>query len=372
MPRALVTGGAGFIGGALARRLASAGYEVVILDSLLPQVHGQAGPDALAADLVHADVRDQTAVRKAMEGIDVVHHLAAETGVGQSQYELARYVGTNAHGTAVVLQAAAEVGVGQVVITSSRAVYGEGRQRCSGCSRVFAPEARRVAVLDAGRWEAPCPRCGAAGVAEPTPESSPPAPTSVYGLTKLHQEQLAATVSATHGLPVTVLRLFNVFGPGQSMTNPYVGVLGTFFRHARAGRPVEVYEDGLMLRDFVFVDDVVEVLARVTANPGAFGRTWNVGAGEAVTLLDVAKEMFDAMGLEPRFSVSGRYRVGDVRHAVADVSRLDAELGYRPSTPFAEGLRQFVAWAAATGGHADDDGAAEQLEARRLLRGGGR
>jgi dTDP-L-rhamnose 4-epimerase len=248
-------------------------------------------------------------------------------------------------------------------------VYGEGRQRCGGCGHGFTGRARRVVDMDAARWAVTCPRCGGPGVAEPTPEDSSLAPTSIYGLTKLQQEQLAHNVGETHGLPITILRFFNVFGPGQSMLNPYVGVLGVFFRRARAAAPVEVYEDGLMLRDFVFVDDVVEVLSRCTGNPVTFGRTWNVATGRPISLLEIAESVFEAMNVEPNLWVSGRYRVGDIRHAVAEVSRLEAELGCRPATPFTEGLRRFVAWAAATGADAPDRRAEEQLCARRLLRG---
>lgn len=364
----LITGGAGFIGGTLGRRMASEGHEVVALDNLLQQVHGVDPLIDPAMNLVTADVCDVGAVMAAMEGVDVVHHLAAETGVGQSQYEVARYVRTNSYGTAVVLEAAVAARVAHVVIVSSRAVYGEGRHRCPSCGVGFVAGARRVVDMDSATWEVACPGCGGPGEAAPTAEHVAPAPTSIYGLTKLQQEQLAHSMSRIHGIPLTVLRLFNVFGPGQSMNNPYVGLLGTFFRRARAGTPIEVYEDGLMLRDFVFIDDVVEVLARCSGNPTAFGRTWNVGTGAAVTVREIAGAMFEVLGLEPDVYVSGRYRVGDVRHAVADVSALERDLGYRPATPFIDGLRRFASWAGDGPGDALDVAAEEQLADRQLLR----
>jgi dTDP-L-rhamnose 4-epimerase len=365
--RVLVTGGAGFIGRRLVDRLVADGHSVVVLDSLVPQVHGESRP-AVPAETIWADVRDLDALRTAMRGVDVVHHLAAETGVGQSQYEIARYVGVNTFGTSAVLQSAIEAGARQVVIASSRAVYGEGRHRCPRCHAVLSSARRTVEAMDAGLFDLRCPTCGTVAVPEPTPEEGSLAPTSIYGVTKVQQEELALAVAASHDLGVTVLRLFNVFGPGQSLKNPYVGVLGTFFRRIRSHRPVELYEDGRMLRDFVFVDDVVEVFRAATGGEGALGRTWNVGTGEAVTLEEMARALGRALDDEPELEVSGRYRLGDVRHAVADVSRLAEECGAVPSTPLEKGLRAFVEWALGNEEDALDDLAEDQLRSRHLLR----
>ena len=369
--RILITGGAGFIGSHLAERLREDGHSVVVLDNLHPQVHAGGVPPALpGCETVWADVRDSDALARAMKGVEVVHHFAAETGVGQSQYEIGRYVSVNTYGTAVVLEAAAREGVRQFVLASSRAVYGEGQFRCGACDQTFAPPGRRAAEMDAGVWEVPCPRCGRAAEPLPMSEETPPAPSSVYGVTKLQQEQLAFEVGRTYNLPVTALRFFNVYGPGQSLSNPYVGVLGTFFRRVRAGEVVEVYEDGRMLRDFVFIADVAEALRLATARERAFNQVMNVGTGRAVTLLEVAGEMHRALAQEPRVRVSGRYRLGDIRHAVATTSRLEEALGFRPRTTFAEGLRLFVAWALANETAAPDDLVEEQLAARSLLRQG--
>ena len=367
--RILITGGAGFIGSYLARQLHHDGHTVVVLDNLLPQVHGDnPQPNLPDCETIWADVRDAEALRRAMKGVEVVHHLAAETGVGQSQYEIARYVSVNTYGTALVLEAAAAAGVQQVVIASSRAVYGEGTFDCATCGKSFAASGRNSQQMDTGRFEIYCPQCGVAAQPAMMSESTPANPVSIYGLTKYHQEQLAEQVSAINDLETTILRFFNVYGPGQSLKNPYVGVLGTFFRRASAGETIEVYEDGKMSRDFVFVGDVVEALRRATHSEAALGQVMNVGSGEALTLLEIASEMFRALAKDPQIKVSGRYRSGDIRHAAASVSRLEQQLGFVPPTSFAEGLQSFVAWAQEHESDTADDLAAEELASRHLLR----
>jgi dTDP-L-rhamnose 4-epimerase len=222
--------------------------------------------------------------------------------------------------------------------------------------------------MDAGHFEIYCPQCGEAAQPLAMSESTPANPVSIYGLTKYQQEQLAQQVSAINDLETTILRFFNVYGPGQSLKNPYVGVLGTFFRRANAGETIEVYEDGKMSRDFVFVGDVVEALRRATNNEAAFGQVMNVGSGEALTLLEIASQMFRTLGKEPQLKVSGRYRSGDIRHAVASGAKLEQQLGFVPRTSFADGLQSFVEWAQEHQADTADDLAAEELASRRLLR----
>lgn len=368
--RILVTGGAGFIGTHLCRRLRAEGHTVVVLDSRIAQVHGDGAPDPEADEMIQADIRDAEAVRRAMAGAEVLYHLAAETGVGQSQYEIARYVGTNTFGTAVILQAAIAADVTQVILTSSRAVYGEGAYRCPEGHGRFAGSRRRPEDMDKAIWEVRCPECESPAHPLPMAETDAPAPTSIYGITKLQQEELVHSVSSIYDIPVTILRLFNVFGPGQSLKNPYVGVLGTFFRQALSRCPVELYEDGLMSRDFVFIDDVVHVLEAAIDSEKLYGATLNVGTGSAARLIEVAERLYDCLQMDSDIVVSGRYRIGDIRHAVADTARSEATLVWQASTTLADGLAAYVDWARAHPADAVDDTADAQLASRRLLRGG--
>lgn len=367
----LITGGAGFIGTHLRKKMAASGHSVRLFDNLLEQVHGEHPPTEFdGCEFIKGDVRDIEAVRRASKDIDIVYHLAAETGVGQSQYEIERYVSTNTLGTAVALQAAAEEGVKQFVITSSRAVYGEGLHVCPNCNLSYVPAPRTQENLDKGRWEVFCPDCGEIARAQLMEESAPTMPTSVYGLTKLQQEQIARQVGQIYNMPTTLLRLFNVFGPGQSLTNPYVGVLGTFFRRIMSGNAIDIYEDGQMRRDFVFVGDVVEALNLVAGNNAAYDETINVGTGEVVTLQAAGEAVFAVLNREPKSVFSGKYRLGDIHHAVADKSAIKAKLGYAPTTSFSSGLTEYVEWALEN--DADflniDAAAEQQLAAKNLLR----
>lgn len=371
MSRILITGGAGFIGTHLRKNLLEKGHSICILDNLLPQVHGD-DPQMSFTDceFIKGDVRDLETVASAMQNKDIVYHLAAETGVGQSQYEIERYVATNTLGTAVVLQAAAQAQVKQLVLTSSRAVYGEGQHTCQNCDRQYVPAPRRQDDLDAGKWEVFCTDCGGEMNAELMEENHPTMPTSIYGLTKLQQEQIAFQVGEIYDLPVTVLRLFNVYGPGQSLTNPYVGVLGTFFRQIIGGKGIEIYEDGRMRRDFVYIGDVVTALSLAMKNETAFNQTINVGTGEAITLQEAGEEVFRVLEAKPEMSFSGRFRLGDIHHAVADTRAIKEKFEFQPQKSFAEGLRDYLNWASENEQDFSDidSAAAKQLAERNLLR----
>lgn len=342
--RVLVTGGAGFLGRSLVRALVQVGDEVTVLDSLVPEVHPPgAEPDLPPeAHLLRGEVQDPAAVREAVQGCELIFHLAACTGTGQSMYQIARYTRSNVAGTAQLLEALLPLRPRpRLVLASSRAVLGEGRGLCPQCGPVYPP-LRRAEDLAQGRWEPCCPGCGGETRPRPTPEDAPPAPASVYGATKLAQEHLVQAVAGATGLEALVLRIQNVYGPGQPLANPYTGLLGAFCNRIRAGLPPELYEDGEASRDLVHSDDVVRAFlaARQTRSGGC--AVCNIGSGRFTTLRELARALAP-QGPEP--TVTGAYRPGDVRHAAADITRAAALLGWHPQVPLAEGLVAYRQWA---------------------------
>ena len=344
----LVTGGAGFIGCALAERLAPLAERWVVLDNLHPQVHArQERPAALheAADLMVADVTDPQAFDRILADLrpDLVIHLAAETGTAQSLSESSRHGRVNVVGTTELLDGLtrAEVVPSHLVLTSSRAVYGEGTwQRPDGTT--FQPGARTHAQLAAGQWD----------FADAThlPNSvlgTTPAPSSVYGSTKLAQEHILSSWAGSHDTKLSVLRLQNVYGTGQSLTNPYTGIVSLFSRLAREGHSIPLYEDGDITRDFVFIDDVADaVVAAISAPPEGASRTVDVGTGARTTIRDLATVIAD-FHTAPAPHVTGQFRDGDVRHAACDVARTTEELDWRPRWSLAEGVSDLQGWIAA-------------------------
>jgi dTDP-L-rhamnose 4-epimerase len=320
------------------------GHRVVVLDSMLPQIHGEKSAPLPADVEVHvADCRDMEAVRSAANGADVVVHLAALTGVGQSMYEAADYTSVNCVGTAVVMQAVADVGVRRVVLSSSRAVYGEGPHRCEN-GHGWVPRARSYESLSHGEWEHRCPMCGLPGVPLPADESLAPSTSSVYGATKVAQEQLVSSMGEARGVETAVLRYFNVYGVGQAPNNPYTGILGVFSRAGRAGRASDLFEDGRMLRDFVHVRDVTRatLLACELPLPGG-SITVNVASGQPVTIGDLGRIVAELQGASPPV-VSGRFRMGDVRHCFANTQRSRELGGFAPDVDLAAGLRGYLDW----------------------------
>ena len=345
----LITGGAGFIGTHLSRRLLREGHAVTVLDSFLPQVHGDAAdlaPDLVGdVRLVRADVRDADALGSALSGQDAVVHLAAETGTGQSMYEVQRYQDVNVGGTAALLDRLvndASLDVGRVVVASSRAIYGEGAYRCPEHGTVY-PEGRDAEQLQRGAYDPVCPECSGALTLVPTSEDAPRRPTSWYGLTKQIQEQMVLLYARSMGFSGVALRYQNVYGPGQSLQNPYTGILAIFSTLAREGKTLRVFEDGHESRDFVHIEDVVAATAASLSVDGVASA--NVGSGEAVSVLDVARTIVAETGSDSAIEVTGEFRVGDIRHNVADLERIRALTGYEPQWSFAEGARDFLAWA---------------------------
>jgi dTDP-L-rhamnose 4-epimerase len=342
----LITGGAGFIGSHLARRLLGAGHRVRVLDSLIEQVHpaGERPPHLdRDVELVVGDVRDRTAVDRALSGIDEVVHLAARVGVGQSMYEIAEYTSVNAQGTGVLLEALIDRPVRKLVVASSMSVYGEGLYMCDEGRRVADCE-RTPAQLERAEWE-PIGPGGERLDPVPTPESKPPSLRSMYALGKFHQERMCLLFGSTYGVPTVALRLFNVYGRHQALSNPYTGVLAVFAARLLNDNPPLIFEDGGQRRDFVHVSDVAEACLLALRTRGADGSAVNVASGRSVSVSEVAGRLANALGrdrIEPR--ITGNYRVGDVRHCFADVSLARDTLGFEPRVGLEEGIEGFAGW----------------------------
>lgn len=382
MSTVLITGGAGFIGSHLTRLLRSHGFQVRILDSLSPQIHGPvpSGLDWLTTDgveFVRGSVTVREDVERALLGADHLVHLAAETGTGQSMYQVARYNEVNTQGTALifdVLANAKERSLQRVVLASSRSVYGEGAYECAaGCcdergARRQYPSARLPAQLARHEWEPICIRCGEPLRAVPTREDDGIRPASIYAATKYAQEDLVRIGCESLGLGHAILRLQNVYGEGQSLKNPYTGILSIFSTRVRRGLQLTAFEDGLESRDFVHVTDVAEAMLLALTTPQSANTVINVGSGIATSVLDVAASLSEALGRTPDIRVTSEYRVGDIRHNVADVTRLHDVLGYAPQVSLKHGLRRFCDWVLSQPLPEDQlDRANAELKARNLM-----
>jgi len=348
----LITGGAGFIGTRLARRFVDAGHRVTVLDALITQVHG-ADPavdspllrslDGIA-DVIHGSVTSVTDLRRALVGVTGVVHLAAETGTGQSMYEIDRYTETNVGGTAKLLDLLANEthSVTRITVASSRSIYGEGAYRTED-GRVVYPSHRADADMAAGDFAVHHPGEGKLTLV-PTTEEAKLHPSSVYGITKQMQESLIMTVAPTIGIEPVSLRYQNVYGPGQSLKNPYTGILSIFSTLIRQEKAINIFEDGLETRDFVYIDDVVEATFLGATHPAAAGGVFNVGSGVATSVKEVVGALFAAFGTEVPTHITGNYRLGDIRHNVADTTKLKETLGFQPAVPFSVGVNNFVEW----------------------------
>ena len=364
----LITGGAGFIGSHLADELLAHGWQVRALDNLTPQVHDAGDRPAYLdpeVELVVGDVRDAGCVRRALDGADAVVHLAARVGVGQSMYEIADYTSVNDAGTAVLLQRLLDDPVQQLVVASSMSIYGEGLYIDPDGNPVEAVERTRE-QLERGEWE-PTGEGGEPLRPRPTPEDKPPALSSIYALGKYDQERMCLLFGSAYRTPVTALRFFNVYGPRQALSNPYTGVLAIFAGRMLNGRPPLIYEDGRQRRDFVSVYDVARAVRLALEQPDPRGRILNVGSGESVSVIEIADELAQVMGCEEIVAqVTGKYRVGDIRHCFADVSRAERAIGYVPEVARADGMTELAEWLAGQVATDRVDDAAAELAARGL------
>ena len=369
----LITGGAGFIGTHLARMAVAAGHKVRLLDNLSPQIHCDT-PDYTppeGTEFLRGDVTVREDLEAALKGVDSIVHLAAETGTGQSMYEIDRYYRVNVQGTALLFDILAnqDHGVSSVILASSRSIYGEGAYRCPACGddQRFTPPPRSAEQLSNHVWEPRCPSCDAPAEMLPTREDDAMAPASVYAATKLAQEEVVRVAGSALGLRRAILRFQNVYGEGQSLSNPYTGILSIFSTRIRLGLGLPIFEDGEETRDFVHVEDVARaVLACVESDKEDI--LVNVGSGKATSVMEVAKLLVSVMGSDIEPHVTAQYRVGDIRHNVADLGALKAATGLTPSIGLETGMKRFCDWVRTQPVPQDMlDKANAELKARNLM-----
>ncbi|MCL7451851.1 MAG: GDP-mannose 4,6-dehydratase [Anaerolineae bacterium] len=346
----LVTGGAGFIGSFLVDALVEGGNEVRVYDALVPQVHGpdQAAPAYLnpATELIKGDIRDREALAQALAGIDVVFHLAAAVGVGQSMYQIQYYTDVNSLGGAVLLDLLANVkhNVRKIVVASSMSIYGEGKYHCDEHGTVY-PRLRTEDQLKARQWEMRCPHCRREVRPLPTDEDKPLYPTSIYAITKRDHEEMFLSTGFAYGIPAVALRFFNTYGPRQALSNPYTGVMAIFSGRLLNEQPPVIYEDGKQSRDFVHVRDIVRGLLLAMERPEADYQVCNLGTGASTSVLEIAEMLSQQLtGGEIKPEIRNQFRAGDIRHCYADLTAARRLLGFEPRISLAEGLDDLLAW----------------------------
>jgi dTDP-L-rhamnose 4-epimerase len=372
----LITGGLGFIGMEIARQLVMQGQRVCLFDNLSPQIHG-AIPNLSSSvlleraevEVVRGDVCQSNTWDLVLADVGCVIHLAAETGTAQSMYQISSYTKTNVGGTASLLDYLAnhKHSVGKIILASSRSVYGEGAYRCACCGLVYPPM-RSDEMFRTGTWQAECPNCKGAITATSTPENATPSPASIYAATKLAQEDLVRIAGKALGIPTIIFRLQNVYGEGQSLKNPYTGILSIFSNQLRGEKTVNLYEDGQQTRDFIHVSDVARAVVLGVSSDGADGATLNVGSGKPTTVEQIAALLAVRYGIEARAVISGQYRLGDIRHGYADTTAIGRKLGFVPEISLEQGLGRFVAWVKQQPVEQDRlDVATQELIARGLM-----
>jgi dTDP-L-rhamnose 4-epimerase len=365
----LVTGGAGFIGSHLTDRVVNEGHKVRVYDLLEPQVHAGEKPAHLnsEAEYIFADVRDRDKLSKALEGIEVVFHQASQVGVGQSMYEIEKYVSHNSTGTSVLLDLLVNTKnkVKKVVVASSMSIYGEGVYRCGKCAVVF-PRLREEKQLKERDWEMRCPQCGDKVEDLPTSENKPLAPTSIYATTKRCQEEMCLEVGIAYKIPTVALRYFNVYGPRQSLNNPYTGVAAIFLSRVKNDNTPIVFEDGKQSRDFIYVTDIVDANILAMQKEEADYDFFNVGTGESTSILNIADTVISLYNksLEPR--VLNKFRAGDIRHCYADITKISTKLGFKPKVDFKQGMEKLIKWSESQQACDLTEKAQEELKARGL------
>ncbi|MBC7752355.1 MAG: NAD-dependent epimerase/dehydratase family protein [Candidatus Saccharibacteria bacterium] len=372
----LITGGLGFIGTNLAISLAeSTGYDICLYDNLSPQIHGVIpiiDPRLLQFEnikIIRADVNNLSALTDCLTIADVIVHLAAETGTAQSMYQIAHYNNVNSQATAQMLDFLANNphSVKKIVLASSRSIYGEGAYRCETHGTVY-PTARTADQLYKQQWDPVCPVCQSSIQPIATPESARPSPASIYAATKYAQEDLIRIAGDCLNISTTILRFQNVYGAGQSLNNPYTGILSIFSTRIRRGMSLPIFEDGAESRDFIHVNDIVHAIRLAIEHTSIRSETFNVGSGQPTSVLEIANTLVDAFKGNIRPHVTGQYRLGDIRHCYADLSLIKTTLGFEPKVTLQQGIEDFAIWVLSQPLPEDGlDKANEQLKMRKMM-----
>lgn len=345
----LITGGAGFIGSNLSLKLIEKGYNITVLDNLSPQIHSEYSPlyESIKdkVNFIRGTVLSYDDWKKALINVDVVVHLAAETGTGQSMYEIEKYTDVNIKGTSIFLDILANEkhSIKKMIVASSRSIYGEGKYECSSCGVVY-PNERKDEHMAKRDFNVKCPSCGVNVKLMATDETSKIHPSSIYGITKQVQEQMFLVMGKSLNIPAVAFRYQNVYGAGQSLSNPYTGILSIFSTRIKNGNDINIFEDGLESRDFVYIDDVVDATILGIEKDEANFEVFNVGLGEAVDVNTVASTLIKTYNSNSKITISGNYRLGDIRDNYADLTKIKNKLGFEPKVNFEKGIEKFTNW----------------------------
>ncbi len=367
----LVTGGAGFIGSHLVDKLVTKKYKVRILDNLTPQVHQNKIPNYLnkTCEFINGDVTNPKDIQKAVEGVDAIYHEAAVVGVGQSMYMIGNYVSNNIYGTAMLLDFLAnnKHKVKRLMVASSMSAYGEGLYECRNCGKI-RPPLRSDKQMSKKEWELKCPNCKKILAPIGIPETEAFNCNSIYAVTKQSQEDMVMIFGKAYGIPTTALRYFNVYGPRQSLSNPYTGVAAIFLSRLKSNHPPVVYEDGLQTRDFISVYDIAEANVAVLKNEKAFGKVFNLGTGNPVSIKKIAEILGELLNKKIKPNITEKFRSGDVRHCSADISLIKKTLGWSPKWTFEKGMSDLIQWGEKASSKDLFEEASRQLKSKGLLK----
>jgi dTDP-L-rhamnose 4-epimerase len=348
MKKILVTGGAGFIGSHLVDELVKRNYEVIVIDSIDKQVHTDGIPEYinLKARYIFEDIRKKKTLEEIVKEVDYIFHFAAKVGVGQSQYQIREYVDVNITGTANLLDILVNKknNVKKLIVASSMSIYGEGLYRCEKCGNV-KPELRNFKEEKIDDWEPKCPFCNGNIIPVPTPETLQIKPNSIYAITKKEQEEMSLLIGKTYNIPVVSLRFFNVYGPRQSLSNPYTGVCAIFLSRIKNDKPPVIFEDGLQTRDFIWVGDIVKACILSMEKESANYEIFNVGSGKPISIFEIANLLIKLLAKDLKPEITYKFRKGDVRHCYADISKIKEKIGFEPETTLEEGLKKLIEWA---------------------------